>query len=271
MSSNSTASVVENEGCELHYWYQGQGPLLIMVPGGNGHGRQYNHIMPLLSQHFTVATFDRRQMSSSNKVDVERPLSLPQQARDIIAIITALGCKKSNIFASSGGGVIGFQFAISYPQYIEKMVIHEAPTTSLLPEPEATELLDWFYVLLQLYKDQGKEMAFKEFTKKFVGMEHGGPRQTPEDWNGENFWRNEALIFSIYCPYLHKIVENNVSVAVGYGEHGGNAFYARTTVPQAEILKCPRVEFPGHHQGFESVPEEFYKVLMETFEVLEKR
>ena len=65
MPFDPTYATVDNEDCTLHYWYQGSGPFLIFVPGGNGHGRQYSAIMGLLDTKYTVATFDRRQMSAS--------------------------------------------------------------------------------------------------------------------------------------------------------------------------------------------------------------
>jgi pimeloyl-ACP methyl ester carboxylesterase len=65
MASNLIHGIVENKDCELHYWYQGTGPLLIFVPGGGGNGDQYFKIMGMLDKSFTVATFDRRQMLSS--------------------------------------------------------------------------------------------------------------------------------------------------------------------------------------------------------------
>jgi hypothetical protein len=60
MAFNPTYAMVDNEGCDLHYWYQGSGPLIIFIPGGNGIGRQYN-IIEALSNRYTCATFDRRQ------------------------------------------------------------------------------------------------------------------------------------------------------------------------------------------------------------------
>jgi len=40
MCSTLKYADLETEGCNIHYWYQGSGPLLLFVPGGNGHGRQ---------------------------------------------------------------------------------------------------------------------------------------------------------------------------------------------------------------------------------------
>ncbi|KAK4096956.1 hypothetical protein N658DRAFT_527397, partial [Parathielavia hyrcaniae] len=96
MEFNPTRAIVHNEGCDLHYWYQGKGPLITFVPGGNGHGRQFNNMIAALSDRYTCATFtfDRRQMSAS-KAEVNKKLSAPQQVRDIRAIIKAMGFEKS--------------------------------------------------------------------------------------------------------------------------------------------------------------------------------
>ena len=45
MAFNPTRAIVHNEGCDIHYWHQGSGPLILFVPGGNGHGLQYNKLM----------------------------------------------------------------------------------------------------------------------------------------------------------------------------------------------------------------------------------
>jgi hypothetical protein len=66
MYPNPIHGTVEKEDCELHYWFQGASPLLIFVLGGGGNSDQCNKIMALLDKRFTVATYDRPQMLSSN-------------------------------------------------------------------------------------------------------------------------------------------------------------------------------------------------------------
>jgi pimeloyl-ACP methyl ester carboxylesterase len=39
-----------------------------------------------------------------------------KQARDIAAVIKALGFEKAILFGSSLGGIIGFQFAVDFPE-----------------------------------------------------------------------------------------------------------------------------------------------------------
>ena len=268
MALSPTRASVENEGANIHFWYQGKGPLLILIPGGGGHGRQYNNILPFLDKHFTVVAYDRRQMSAS-KVAEPKPLNPAQSARDVIAIARHLGQEKTSIFANSGGGVIALQFAVSYPEALEHVICHETPTTILLPD--ATYYLNWCFELLEVYRTHGRKAATMEFTTALKGYADGEALNVTEPQNAELFWKFEFMQFTIYCPDLRKIVENKVSIAVAAGRTSEDAFYARTTFPQSEILGCPRIMMPGHHSGFDAQPEEFATSLIDTLDMLAKR
>lgn len=61
-----------------------------------------------------------------------------------------------------------------------------------------------------------------------------------------------------------------MSIAVGAGEKSGDAWYARTTLEQADILGCKHYVFAGHHGGFESEPAEFAPTLLRAFEELKR-
>ncbi|KAF8862146.1 acetyltransferase/esterase [Acephala macrosclerotiorum] len=256
MAFNPTHAKIENEGCHLHYYYLGHGPLITFIPGGNGHGRQYNAIMALMSESFTCVTFDRRQMSGS-QVEKKKPLSHPQQARDVAAVIKAMGFSKSIIFGSSLGGVIAFQFGIDFPDMVDRLISHEAPTASLIPG--STELYDKLYLCETLYRKVGIEAAQKEFRKMFIGYDDVGvpPTGGAEPENEINFWENEFWTASIYTPDLRKLVRSGTSVAVMAGERSRDAWFSLATIEQADWLDCERVLVPGHHQGFEAETEAF--------------
>jgi hypothetical protein len=101
------------------------------------------------------------------------------------------------------------------------------------------------------------------------GFEDSPPLSTPSFEDGKNFWENEFMQCSIHCPDLKKITENKVSIGVAAGVKNADAFYARTTIPQLEILSCPRLLFPGHHMGFEAEPAIFAIELVKALRVLE--
>ncbi|KAH8703420.1 acetyltransferase/esterase [Talaromyces proteolyticus] len=268
MEFNPTSASVETEGCDLHFWYQGTGPLLIMIPGGGGIGRQFNLLFEHLDEQFTVCTYDRRQTNAS-KVNENKLMNPAQQARDIIAIVTALGRQKTSIFANSGGGIIAFQFAISYPEFLDHVIAHETPTTSLLDN--STYRLDRAFQLVDTYRKHGVRAAFQAFMGEMKGYQDYVPAEVLSQEDAENFWENEYLVFTIYCPELRKIVENGVSIAVAAGLASEDAFYAVTTIHQSEILNCPRFIFPSHHSGYEAEPAAFAEKLLAALEHMEQK
>ncbi|KAM0355096.1 hypothetical protein ACHAPU_000954 [Fusarium lateritium] len=225
--------------------------------------------MAALSDRFTCATFDRRQMSAS-QVPVNKPLSPPQQARDIRAVIKAVGFDKAIIFGSSSGGIFGFQFAHDFPEMVVHFIAHEAGLSILLPD--ATQITEWMYHLLQVHETQGLEQVAKEFDTCLIGYDDEGiPNPlSPEPGNQKNFWENEFRPLVGYCPNLFRIKENHVSIGVMRGARCKDAFYCRSIEEQAKILQCPRMVVPGHHEGFQCETKEFVPCLLEMLEKLEK-
>ncbi|KAK0733065.1 Alpha/Beta hydrolase protein [Lasiosphaeria miniovina] len=270
MASTLTRAIVHNEGCDLHCWHQGNGPLITFVPGGNGHGLQFFPLMAALSDRFTVATFDRRQMSASQTA-VNKRLNPPQQARDIRAVITALSFNKAIVFGSSSGGMFALQFAHDFPGMVEHVIAHEAPTITLLPD--SSEILEWFLHLMQVYDARGLEQAAAEFRERLNGYDDEGVPAVaaPDPRNREVFWADEFPVLLGWVPNLWRLIENKTSVGVMRGARTGDAFFARTVDEQAKILGCPKMLVPGHHQGFEVETHAFVPYLLDMLDLLEKR
>lgn len=273
MEFNPTYADVENEDCSLHYWYQGKGPLIVFVPGSDGHGRQFKHMLALLSDSYTCATFDRRQMTNS-PAKVNKIFNPPQQARDIIAIIKAIGFEKAIIFGSSLGGILGFQLAVDHPEAVEHLIAHEAPTANLLPN--YSTLFEWFINgPIETAKKAGPFAAWAEFGSAITGVDD---KESPAvevemmtEENAKNFWENEALVGLAYAPNLRWIVENETSVAVMVGAKSGDGMIPTAVLEQERILGCLRVVAPGNHQEFETESKVFAPILRKLIDDLEKK
>ncbi|KAF4633147.1 hypothetical protein G7Y89_g4967 [Cudoniella acicularis] len=267
MVFNPTHAFLTTENCKLHYWYLGSGPLFIFIPGGGGHGSQYNAIMTHLSSSYTCCTFDRRGMSSSvllpnqTSSSDSQPTTLifspPQQARDIAAIINTLSltlfsdsrAPKATIFASSLGGLLGFQLAIDHPHLITHLICHEASSPMLLPDSS----------------------EHRSYIRILSGGRDDAPASPPVE-NLMKFFENEFLIASTYNPDWRKIVRNGVNVVVLAGEKSEeeDSWLAKGTVEQQQVLGCERWVVPGHHAGFEVEAEKFALALKEVIERLEE-
>jgi pimeloyl-ACP methyl ester carboxylesterase len=146
MADNLSPGVVDTEGCRLHYWTTGSSGhpdpsdrrLITFVPGGFGHAAQFFPIMTALaSEHFTCVSFDRRQMSASTVSGPAQKLSFTQQARDVRAVIRAVGFDTSIIFCSSAGGLFGIQLALDFPHMVDHLLLYETPLFGLLPDASA--------------------------------------------------------------------------------------------------------------------------------------
>jgi len=261
---------VENDSCRLRFWKEGSGPLLFFVPGGSGHGSQFNKILTLLSSRYTCVTYDRRGTigSPSTSSNLFNP---PQQANDIAAIIRSLAFEKAIIFGNSLGANLTFQMGIDHPSLVDHLIAHEAPTITLLPD--FSERYGRVLALSKNFNPDDVGKAFSGFSSEFQGFGDPGlamPGPTPPE-NLRNFFENEFLLATLYNPDWRKILRNGVSIGVLAGERSGNAFYALTTIEQSDILGCPRGIVPGHHLGFEVEAEAFAPKLVEFIELLEER
>src|SRR5438094_1963867 len=95
-----------------------------------------------LASHFpdrTVVTYAPRGLGRSKRKDgrVENVPNL--QARDLHALIEALGAGPVEMFASSGGAVTALALVAAYPRDLTTLVAHEPPLIPVLPDAEAAE------------------------------------------------------------------------------------------------------------------------------------
>src|SRR5213078_1573044 len=95
-----------------------------------------------LALHFpdrTVVTYDPRGLGRSTRKDGRVDHAPTVQAKDVHAVIEALGVGPVEMFASSGGAVTALALVSAYPNDVTMLVAHEPPLIPLLPDAEAAE------------------------------------------------------------------------------------------------------------------------------------
>ena len=85
----SKTSTVETEGAGIVYDVEGEGPLLLLIAGGNGDASRYVPLSRLLADEYTVVRYDRRANLRSGG-DTTADLDMAQMARDAAAVIRAM-------------------------------------------------------------------------------------------------------------------------------------------------------------------------------------
>ncbi|MCJ1301137.1 hypothetical protein MMC08_003936 [Hypocenomyce scalaris] len=277
MSSNTVPGfkpiyeTVENEGASLKVWHQGQGPLLILIQGGGGDGARFNEAFSSLTYHYKVCTYDRRGNGQST-VAKPRILNPMESARDVTAIIRALGYSKAALFGTSSGGIIALQVAESYPEFVDRIVVHEIPILSILPE-ESIRKVDAGYAVYQTYLEHGAEAALVQFRSGVTGkpaepVPATDSSKAPQPHRLDYFFRYEFIVFHIYTPNLTRIRASDVFIATVEGVESKGVFHAKSAQVQSEILGCTHVTWPGAHAPFVTDPEMFAEELHKTLEIL---
>src|SRR4051812_29720444 len=95
-----------------------------------------------LRSHFpdrTVITYDPRGLGRSVRKDGRVDQTTEAQARDVHAVIEALGAGPVEMFASSGGAVTALALVATYPDDVTTLVAHEPPMIPVLPDSAAAE------------------------------------------------------------------------------------------------------------------------------------
>lgn len=288
------------EDCILHITYTGTGSkLLVLIPGGRGLGGRFHAALPGLanpassnSEQHTVAVFDRRGHGASNLTPsgnvIARQWNPAQSARDVLAIIKHLGFERASVFGTSGGGIIAFQFAVMFPQHVDKLIVHESPTMALLPADESVKMIDFCFDVYQIYKTQGADKAMRRFLTMGEGWNARGDSDKSDEASAvghvdvmtdrEDLWwfEHEYISMTIYTPnlfalkaFLSNEFARTMSCAVVVGKASGQAPYARTTYVQKDLLGCQHHVWPGGHSVYAADPEAFVTAMLETLRKLD--
>jgi pimeloyl-ACP methyl ester carboxylesterase len=102
----------------------GQGPGLVVLPGGTRRAHHYDKMAAALADRFTVHMVDRRGRGASPPIDDD--YSLETEVRDALEVIEETGSEQ--VFGHSYGGLIGLHVALH--RDLERLILFE-PAVSL--------------------------------------------------------------------------------------------------------------------------------------------
>lgn len=94
---------VHANGIDLDYEISGSGPPLCLIMGMGCSARQWQWMVPVFAESFTVITFDNRGAGRSGKPGMD--YSTEMFADDTCALLDALDIPKTHLFGVSVGGM----------------------------------------------------------------------------------------------------------------------------------------------------------------------
>ena len=234
----------------------------------------------------TVVTYDPRGLGRSTRNDGRVDNTPTLQARDLHALIEALGAGPVEMFASSGGAVTALALVAAYHNDVTTLVAHEPPLMPVLPDSMAAERAR--AEVRDAYAANGSNagmaafMAMTSWQGEFTDGYFALPAPDPAAFGmstDDDGLRDSPLLsdrswaVSSYRPDVDALVAVPTRVVIAVAEESGNSLTGRSTRATADLLSQRATVFPSHHGGFLSAasgyagqPEAFARKLREVLD-----
>ncbi len=110
---------------DLFYESNGAGEPLVLIPGFASGAWSWFKQTEELSKDFQVVTFDPRGIGKSKSLDTrgKSNFSLEVFAEDVLGLLDALEIEKTHIVGASFGGFVAQEFALKFPERLNKLVL----------------------------------------------------------------------------------------------------------------------------------------------------
>ncbi|MFP3833184.1 alpha/beta fold hydrolase [Chryseobacterium sp. SIMBA_028] len=139
-NNESVGKYLKLKDTDLYYEVYGDGEPLILLHGNSGSIKDYYQQIPVLSKQYKVIAIDTRGQGKSKDIS-KKDFTYKLFADDVKALADHLKLDKINIAGWSDGGCTGLEFALKYPDHLNKLIIMGA---NAFPEGVEEKLLDRF-------------------------------------------------------------------------------------------------------------------------------
>ena len=220
---------------------------------------------PTLSGYFadrTIITYDPRGSERSTAHDPAAAITPDIKARDLHAIVEAVG-GPVDVFASSGGAVDALAWVAKYPNDVRTVVAHEPPLASIVPDRE--HALAVCRAMNATYERSGWGAGMAHFIQ-VVG--HRGPfsaedvtvpppdpaafgMPTEDDGSRTDLMLAHNVLWLVsFEPDFDALRAAPTRIVIAVGQKSDGELAHRGGVAAAERLGQEPTEFPGDHGGF---------------------
>lgn len=125
---------IDANGINTRYLHAGDNskPTLILLHGTGGHAEAYTRNLQSHAEHFDVWAIDMVGSGLSGYPDID--LEIPVYVKHLADFMDAIGAKSANISGESLGGWVAAQFAIDFPERVDRLVLNTAAGRTAFPE-----------------------------------------------------------------------------------------------------------------------------------------
>lgn len=270
-----TTGTLRVNGATLHYEVRGEGPLLLLIPGGTGGAASFDGIADALAVDYTVATYDPRGMVRSALDDPEAEQHVAEHAEDAFHLLELLSPDApARVFGSSSGAIVALHLLTAHPERVARVVAHEPPAVEVLPD--ASEHRALIARVRETFRAEGLMPAMTVFAAG-LRAEGAAEPQPKVELPPEAAARAEQTMaglpyfigrivpaFMSYVPDVDRLEALSDRLVLACGQDSRGELPYRPAAHLAERLGTELVHFPGGHTGLTTRPAEFGELLRKT-------
>lgn len=234
------------EDGELAVRTGGEGPMLLVIPGGTGSADAYRALTKELSTDHTVVTYDRRGHFASTDTTTG-PVAVSRQADDALAVLDHVGAGPIPVFGTSAGALIGLDLVARHPERVSVLIAHEPPAVQLMPD--ATGWLEAVHEQVRLARSGDVVGAVSRFSEGIAGaalpdLPH---LRLPNEADWQRLFDRELTEFFDYLPDLRALRRASTEIVPVAGVGSRGRYHYQPAKILALELGLPFTETPGAH------------------------
>ncbi|MCX5213804.1 alpha/beta hydrolase [Kitasatospora sp. NBC_00240] len=265
-------------GAMLHYELRGTGPLLLVAQSGEGDADRTEALVGHLADRYTVATYDRRGLSRSTRLEAKGPVTPQTHAEDLHHLLAALTDRPALLLGCSLGALYGLHLVAAHPDQVRTLVAHDPATPGLLPATDRAGIRRTLDGIVRTHRSAGWAPAMRRIAEA-VAIDPAAMETEPgftmpattarRIANIEFFLSNDLpeLRDSTLCAAdLAAPATRRVRIVPAAGRTSGQAWNYRCAEELAALLGTDIVEFPGGHNGNTTHPRAFAARLHEVLD-----
>ncbi len=224
---------------------EGDGPPLFLIHGIGAARNTWAKAMPLLTQHFTVVSYDLRGHGASPLPD--GPFGLEELVADLERVRERTGYEAAHFAGHSLGGMIGPAYALKYPERVRSLGL--LSTAAFRTEDDSSKVRG----VVEAMDEHGiadilKTLTARWFTDEFISAhpEAVSNRLKQVVATDPDVFLN---VFRIYAetemsPWLHRVTAPSL-VLTGENDGGCNPRLNRQiaqALPRSELVILPNLK-----------------------------
>ncbi len=257
-------------GVEINYEIAGSGRPLVLIAGLGYPSWEWHRMIPYLSRHFSVISFDNRGVGLSGKP--AGPYTASMLAADTVALLDHLKIEQALILGHSMGGFIAQALALECPQRVAGLILCSTNFGGPHHIPISAEAM-------QVLSDVKSDPVTRFKNGLVVSTAPGFAEQNPEIIQGWLEWRIQnpldlagyqaqmgiglALLAESAC-FEKRLTELKMPVMILFGAHDkvvppANAELLARQIPTSRIAILPNA---GHFFPLET-PQEASQIVID--------